>query len=179
MLDIFLLIVIAWAVFSGWRNGALREIVSSLGFLVGLFIAATAYDTLGAYLAVDGSKGNVITSVIAFLILWIVVPIALGAAATMLTKALEKIYLGWLNSLVGAFVSLVKYVFLLGCILYVLSGLGILNEQRTKESFLCAVIDANFSAFWQGLQDAQEPQNASHDAGSENDTIWIERKTTK
>lgn len=181
MLDLFLIIVLAWALYAGWRNGALRELASSLGFLLGLFIAAVAYDELGSYLAIEGSQVNVVTSVIAFLLLWIVVPIALGAVAMVLTKALKELYLGWLNSTLGAFISFVKYVFLLACILYALAGLGILNEERTRSSYLYAPIEANFSAFWREALRDQDADDDDRDApydhdgnDEESDTTWID-----
>lgn len=181
MLDLFLLIVMAWAVFSGWRNGALRELVSSLGFLVGLLIAATAYDELGSYLAVEGTQANMVTSIVAFLLLWIVVPIALGAVATLLTKTLKKVYLGWANSLAGALISFIKYFLLIGCILSALSWLGILNEERTRSSYLYAPIEANFSAFLREAFDDSETdaddyphQGTTNGYDQSNDTTWVE-----
>ena len=58
-------------------------------FLVGLFVAATCYKTFGQYLAVNGSEANMLTSIIAFLLLWVIVPIVLGLVANILTKALK------------------------------------------------------------------------------------------
>ena len=63
MIDAFILILMAWAAFSGWRAGFLKEIVSTVGILVGLFIAATCYSFLGEYLAVSGSESNMMTSI--------------------------------------------------------------------------------------------------------------------
>lgn len=181
MLDLFLLIVIAWSLISGWRNGALREVASSVGVFFGLVVAAQAYDKLGAYLAIEGTQANMATSIVAFLILWIVVPIGLGAAASLLTKALEGLQLGWLNRLLGALMSFIKYFLLIGCLLSVLSWLGILNDQRTKDSYLYAPIQANFSAFWREAlrpehSEAYRSLQTSDSAidGTESDTTWID-----
>ena len=43
MLDLFILIVLVWSLYSGWRAGLVREISSKVGYLVGLLIAATCY----------------------------------------------------------------------------------------------------------------------------------------
>ena len=77
MIDIFILILLLSAAFSGWRSGFLKEVVSTVGFLVGLFVEATRYKTFGQYLAVNGSEANMLTSIIAFLLLWVIVPIVL------------------------------------------------------------------------------------------------------
>ena len=86
MLDIFILLVIAWSLFSGWRAGLVREISSTVGYLVGLFIAATCYASFGRYLSVSGSRSEMFTSLIAFALLWILVPIVLGFVANLLTR---------------------------------------------------------------------------------------------
>ena len=39
-IDIFIIVLTVWALVSGWRNGFLKELVSSLGFLAGLLVAA-------------------------------------------------------------------------------------------------------------------------------------------
>ena len=47
MLDIFLLIVLLWAIYDGWHDGFVKQLASAVGFLLGLFVAATFYSTLG------------------------------------------------------------------------------------------------------------------------------------
>ena len=66
MIDIFIIVVLLWALFSGWRSGFVKEVTSLIGALVGLLIAATCYSAFGEYLAVNGSETNMVTSVIAF-----------------------------------------------------------------------------------------------------------------
>ena len=68
-LDIFIIAILLWAGFNGWKKGLLKELISMGGFLLGLIIAATCYSTLGEYLAVNGSQVNMLTSIVAFLIL--------------------------------------------------------------------------------------------------------------
>ena len=167
MLDIFILIVLVWSLYSGWRAGLVREISSTVGYLVGLLIAATCYSSFGQYLAVSGSEPNIITSLIAFALLWILVPIALGLVANMLTRTLRGLHLGWLNSLLGAAVSLLKFSILLSCLLSAMSALGILNEQRTASSQLYAPFKSILS---------KSPAGAKSDAADQerSDTTWID-----
>lgn len=139
-IDIFIVVVLAWALFTGWRNGFLKEVVSSVGILFGLLIAAVFYSTLGEYLAVSGSGSNMMTSIVAFFILWIMVPIVLGVVATVLTRALKGMRLGLPNSLLGAAVSLLKFFVLLACAMTVMKGLGILDESKTEKSLLAQPI---------------------------------------
>ena len=180
MTDIFIIVVAIWAIINGWRNGLLREITSSVGFLVGLFIAASCYSSFGKYLAANGSEGNVITSLVAFAILWIITPIALGVAANILTKICKTIHLGGLNSLAGAAVSLLKYTILLSCILSAMSALHILNEERTADSKLYQPVSGIVSGIvdW-ALDDDTDPDRHFTPAdrpatATQNDTLWID-----
>lgn len=175
MLDIFILVVVVWAIISGWRNGLLKEIVTSAGYLFGLLIAATCYSTFGEYLAVNGSQGNMMTSIIAFFILWVVSPIVLGLAANLLTKVLNRAHLGGLNRIAGSAVSLLKFTILLSCVLCVMSALGILNEQRTKESVLFEPVKSVVSSVIDMvIDDDVRPMETVDHAATAGDTTWID-----
>lgn len=179
MLDLFMATLIIWALISGWRNGFLRELLSTAGYLVGLLVAALAYKWLGSYLAVEGSQANMFTSIVAFLILWIATPIALGLVANLLTGAVKALQLGWLNSLLGSVVSLIKFSILIGCILSVLSALGLLHADRTRGSVLYAPLSSGFSAVTHTLLGSEDTPTAdssdsTHDASTAADTTWVD-----
>lgn len=171
MIDLFILVLMIWAAFNGWRNGFIKEVVSSVGFLAGLLIAATCYSTFGEYLAVTGTESNMFTSVVAFFLLWIVVPIVLGLVANILTKALKGMQLGLPNSILGALVSLVKYVVLISCVLNVMQALHILNEEKTEDSKLYAPVTGVLQWLWENhgtLMTADEADTLK------NDTVWVD-----
>lgn len=175
MLDIFIIVVIVWALFSGWRNGLLKEIVTSAGYLFGLLIAATCYSTFGQYLAVNGSQSNMVTSIIAFFILWVISPIVLGLVANLMTKVLNRAHLGGLNRIAGAAVSLLKFTILLSCVLSVMSALGILDEQRTKESHLFEPIKGVVSSVIDMvIDDEMRPMEQVDHAATASDTLWVD-----
>lgn len=135
-LDIFIGIVLIFALVRGLMNGFIKELASTIGFLVGLFVAATCYETLGEYLTVDGSEVNMFTSIVAFLLLWIIVPIIFGLLATLLTKALDLTALGIANRIGGGLLSIAKFVVLISCLLNVMMSLRILNNDRIEGSIL-------------------------------------------
>lgn len=173
-IDLFIAILLLWALYNGWRNGFLKEIISTLGFLVGLLVAALFYSTLGEYLAVDGSESNMLTSVIAFFILWIMVPIALGFVANVMTQALKGMKLGIPNSLLGMAVSFAKFLFLLSCVLNVMSGLRILDSRKTDSSHLyrpvAGVLDFMFD---KAVHSTSSSETDSLDA-QKPDTVWVD-----
>lgn len=170
MIDIFIIVLLVWAGYSGWRAGFLKEVISTVGFLIGLLVATACYSAFGKYLAVDGSDTNVVTSVIAFLLLWVIVPIFLGLVANILTRALKGMQLGIPNSILGALVSLIKYFVLLSCVLNVMDGLHILNKDQTEGSYLYAPVTGALQLFFPGDTTAVTPGEGQ----AREDTLWVD-----
>ena len=101
-LDIFICIILLWAVISGWRNGFVKEAFSTVGIIIGLLLAGLAYLYFGGdFLAIEGSETNMVLSIGAFILLWICLPLFLGLIANILTKAIKGMSLGVVNSLLG------------------------------------------------------------------------------
>ena len=109
-LDIFICVIIGFALVRGFLNGFIKEVASAVGFLLGLLVAITCYEQFGEYLKVDGTEVNMFTSIVAFLLLWIIVPIIFGLLATLLTKALDLTALGIANRIGGGLLSIAKFV---------------------------------------------------------------------
>ena len=171
MIDIFIGVLLFWAAFSGWRAGFIKEVVSTIGFLVGLFIAATCYSAFSEFLAVKGTETNMLTSVIAFFLLWIIVPILLGLVANLMTKALKGMKLGIPNSILGATVSVLKYVVLLSCVLNVMQTLHIMNEEKIADSRLFTPVAGALQMFFAADSLQTTP---TEPAEAQPDTIWVD-----
>lgn len=175
MLDIFIAIVTLWALFNGWRTGFIKEITSSIGLLVGLLVAATCYSAFGQYLTVSGTESNMVTSVIAFFLLWIIVPIVLGFVANVLTKSLKGLQLGTPNSILGAVVSLLKYLLLLSCVLNVMQSLHILNSDKAESSKLLGPVTGALQLFF---NHDEAPADTTADS-TKTDTVWVDMSHKK
>ncbi|MBP3227226.1 MAG: CvpA family protein [Bacteroidaceae bacterium] len=171
-IDIFVAAVLLWAFYNGWRQGLIKELVSALGWLVGLLVAATCYGLLGRYLAVDGSEANQLTSIAAFLILWIAVPVFLGFVATLFTKAIKGRAINLPNAALGAVVSGVKFLILLSCAFNVMAALRILNPARTEGSLLYEPVRGALTVFF-GSTGTNAPASQTAD-DTTSDTVWIE-----
>ncbi|MBR1838766.1 MAG: CvpA family protein [Bacteroidaceae bacterium] len=170
-IDLFVCAVLLWALYNGWRQGLLRELVSALGWLVGLLVAATCYSFIGDYLVVEGSETNQFTSIAAFLLLWIAVPIFLGFVATLITKAVKNKAIGIPNAVLGALVSAVKFIILLSCAFNVMNALHIIGRERTEESCLFQPVCQVLTVFF----DNDDAASTSPTPDSSNgDTIWVD-----
>lgn len=169
-IDLFICAVLIWACYNGWRQGLLCELVSAIGWLVGLLVAATCYSALGEYLTVDGTEANQFTSIAAFLILWIAVPIFLGFVATLVTKAVKGKVIGLPNAVLGAVVSALKFGVLLSCAFNVMSALHILDSSKTEDSLLFEPVRSALTVFFHGDTAAQQES----DNVLQGDTIWVD-----
>ena len=139
-LDLFLLILLVWAILSGWRHGFIKELIHTGGVLGGLVLAAVLYVVLGHWLTVDGSEANQVLSIIAFLILCIIMPLALGFVASSLTTMVRGMRLGLPNSLLGSAVSVVKFALLIS---FALNMMGNLNPPPLRPHHRSAALRAD------------------------------------
>lgn len=137
-IDIFLIVLLLWAIFNGWRNGLIKELFNTLGVLLGLIIACGLYYGLSEYLSVDGSQTNMVLSIIAFFIICFFIPLGLGFVANILTHAVKGMQLGLPNSVLGALVSFAKFLVIISFAFNIMESLGIMNETRTATSHLYA-----------------------------------------
>lgn len=174
-LDIFIIVVMLYALWKGWSNGFLKELVSLLGFIVGLVIACMFYAQLGKYLSADGSSLNILTSIVAFFVIWIIVPIALGTVATVITKVLNRLgAISLPNRLGGMAVSVAKYLLLMSLVLSAMHSLGILSRERQESSHLFEPVTSVTGLLARSVMSSIQPRQVQNDTITSNDTIWVE-----
>ena len=101
-LDILILAVVLVGFVKGLMCGFFRQVVSIVGFLAGLWVAFMLYSVLGDWIAPYIGSDVSVGRALAFILLWIGVPVGLSLLAYMLTKAVETVKLGGLNRLGGA-----------------------------------------------------------------------------
>ncbi len=107
-LEIICAAVLLYGLVKGWINGLVKELCSTLGFVVGCLAAYYCYTHYGLALGWT-------------LLVCILFPIALGVVASLLSAVLNCIsVVGTLNKLLGALVGCVKYALLIGFILWVI-----------------------------------------------------------
>ncbi|MBQ7495695.1 MAG: CvpA family protein [Bacteroidaceae bacterium] len=134
--DILFILVLAVGAWKGWSNGLLKEVLGLIGVFVGLYVAHLLYEQVGYQLAPHIGTSPSVASIIAFVLIWMGVPILLGVLGTLLTKVLEWAGLGSINNLGGVLVSLVKYGLILGAFCNVLSITHLVSEETQQQSTL-------------------------------------------
>lgn len=134
--DILFILVLAVGAWKGWANGLLKEILGLIGVFAGLYVAHLLYEQVGYQLAPHIGTSPSVASIIAFVLIWMGVPILLGIAGSLLTKVLEWAGLDSVNSLGGSLISLVKYWLILGAFCNILSITHLVKEETQQNSAL-------------------------------------------
>lgn len=112
-MEILIYVVLAIGAIIGFRQGAFKQVAHFLGVSVGLLIAATLYHQCGDFLADKTGASIGFGRMIAFVLIVLVVPVALGWISAFLTEFFKKLKLNFLNRVIGAIVGVFCYAIIL------------------------------------------------------------------
>jgi len=133
--DLIIVIIIALTTFSSLRAGLIRQAMTLIGLVVGVYEALGHHQRVAAY--IDPTVGNAtLSNAIAFLLILIVVWIVAAFIASLVRKMLNSLGLGWTDNALGMLVGfLVGLVIAVGFVL-LLTRLPIssLNQAVQKSS---------------------------------------------
>ena len=101
-LDIILLVLIGTGAVLGFAKGFLRQLAGLLGLIVGLLAAKALYATVADEVFSQVTDDAGLARGLAFVAIWLLGPLLYLLVASLLTRALEAVALGWLNRLLAA-----------------------------------------------------------------------------
>ena len=139
-IDIIILIALGAGVIIGFMKGFIRQLASILGLIVGLLAAKALYTSLAVKLCPTVTDSMPVAQILAFVIIWIAVPLIFTLVASVLTKAMEAVSLGWLNRLLGAGLGALKYLLLVSLVVCVIQFIDtdsqLISQTKKEESLL-------------------------------------------
>ena len=139
-IDIIILIVIGAGAIVGFVKGFIRQLASILGLIVGLLAAKALYASLAEKLCPTETDSMTVAQVLAFIMIWIAVPLIFVLIASLLTKAMQAISLNWLNRWLGSGLGALKFLLLtsvvIGAIEFVDSDNKLISATKKEESLL-------------------------------------------
>ena len=131
VIDIIILVLIGIGAISGLMRGSIKQLAQIVGFVAGLLLARGMFGVVAEQLA--PALGSItIAQILSFILIWVAVPIGCSLIASVLTKALNVVNLGWLNRLAGAMLGAVKLMLLIGLGIYVLEYIDPKSEMVSK-----------------------------------------------
>ena len=131
-LDIIILVVLGLGVLLGLLKGALKQLAGLLGLVVGLLAAKALYATVAEEVFSRVTDNMTVAQVLAFLAIWVVVPLLFWAVACLLTKAMDAFCRGVLGGVVHALLASI-----LICVLEAVDTHGdLISRSRKQQSIL-------------------------------------------
>ena len=140
VIDIIILVLIGVGVIQGLMKGSLKQLAAIVGFVAGLLLARGLFGTVAEYLAPTLKTSITIAQILSFILIWVAVPIGCSLLASVLTKALDVINMGWLNRLAGAMLGAVKVMLLVGLGIYVLEYIDPKSEMVSRTTKRASVL---------------------------------------
>ena len=139
--DYTVFIIIGACIIISMMRGAVREMLSIIGWLAALYVAKT-YSTQLVPLLPQDIPTDSLRILAAFLILFLGVLLLVSLLSIALSSVLEKIGLSWLNRFFGALFGFAKGL-LIVCILVFLAGLtSIPKDVRWTNAMFSSPLEA-------------------------------------
>ncbi|MGB0165818.1 MAG: CvpA family protein [Luteibaculum sp.] len=140
MLDVVLILPLAYAGFKGFSKGFIYEVFSLLALGLGIYgcmeFSGYATQELSAHVDPDSSWLPLLSYTLTFIVIVIIVSLA----GKLLTKAVGIVQLGLVNKLFGILFGVLKAAFFLSAVLLVFNAfndaLNLLQEDTMKKSLL-------------------------------------------
>ena len=124
----------------GLMKGFVKQLASIVGLIAGLLVARALFASVAEKLAPVLGTSTVIAQILAFVLIWVAVPLGCVLVASFLTKALDAVRLGWLNRWLGSGLGALKYMILIGLAIHVLEYIDpkdeMIDATKKQESVL-------------------------------------------
>ena len=142
-IDIIILAMIGVGVIMGLMKGFVKQMASIVGLIAGLLDPARAlFGIVAERLAPVLGTSTTVAQVLAFILIWVAVPLGFAFVASLLTKALDAVHLGWLNRWLGSGLGALKYMILIGLVIHVIEYIDPNNEliSATKKKGISVIL---------------------------------------
>ncbi|MHA4811972.1 CvpA family protein [Flavitalea flava] len=118
LIDVLFLIIIALAVFKGFRQGLIIAVFSGLAFIIGLAAAIKLSAAVAGYLKENMHMSTRWLPVLAFLLVFIGVILVVRWGAKLAETVVDLAMMGWLNKLGGIVLYILVYAIILSVLLF-------------------------------------------------------------
>ena len=160
IIDIILLVVIGAGAVIGFIKGFIRQLASILGLIVGLLAAKALYVSVAERVFSKITDSMTFAQILAFVVIWVVVPLLFLLVASLLTKAMEAISLGWLNRWLGAGLGALKFLLLVSLLICVVEFIDsdntMIDRTMKEESVLYYPIESFAGMFFPAAKEVTE-----------------------
>ena len=128
--------------------------------IVGLLAAKALYVSVAERVFSRITDSMTFAQILAFVVIWVVVPLLFLLVASLLTKAMEAISLGWLNRWLGAGLGALKFLLLVSLLICVVEFIDsdntMIDRTMKEESVLYYPIESFAGMFFPAAKEVTE-----------------------
>jgi membrane protein required for colicin V production len=134
LIDTVALVLLIISVFKGFTKGFIVALFSFLVFIIGLAAALKLSTLAASYIGNAVNISQRWLPVIAFLVVFLIVALAIRLGAKMLEGVVKLAMLGWLNRLGGIILYILIYFFIFSILLFYAQQLHLLKPETIEAS---------------------------------------------
>jgi membrane protein required for colicin V production len=134
LIDTVALVLLVISIFKGFTKGFIVALFSFLAFIIGLAAALKLSTLAASYIGNAVSISQRWLPVIAFLVVFLIVALAIRLGAKMLEGVVKMAMLGWLNRLGGIILYILIYFFIFSILLFYANQLHLLKPETLAAS---------------------------------------------
>ena len=140
-IDIIISIFVLLFAYKGLKRGIIKELISLLSLILGIYIAINFSFLLEDYLTKNLSKYEEFVSIISFTMVFLIVFLSLKTAGFLIRKLVKSLQLGFLDKLLGLLFGASKIALILSFLLLEIQHLSstfgnIIPQKEIKKSVL-------------------------------------------
>ena len=143
ILDIIIIAAVIFFLIRGIFRGIVREIGSLAGVVLGIWLANAYHPQVGVFLKGFIPPGKYLP-LIAFALIFLVVLVLSNLLGWLFKKLFQKIFLGWVDRILGACLALLKGIFLSYLIIVLVTFLAPQDSSLVTQSRLAPVIITSY-----------------------------------
>lgn len=158
LIDIVILIIIGVGAISGFLRGFIHQLATIAGLVIGFIAARALYLIVAEKLSLFIPDTSLtVLQIVAFIAIWIIVPLLFTLIASFFTHTVELLSLGALNRFLGLLLGAAKWVLIVGLLInvfdYVDSVDSFIGRTKKEESMLYYPIKNIISSFFPVAKD--------------------------
>lgn len=132
-IDIIILLVLAVGLFTGIWKGVIRQAFALGGLIAGLVLGKLFSKPVAVFLMDSFCMSEKTATVIAYIAILVLVPVACMLAGGLLSKLVKFVKLGFFDRLAGGIFGLLKYLVFLGLFIQFFEYTGLADKCIRKD----------------------------------------------
>jgi membrane protein required for colicin V production len=141
LIDIFFLILMVMAIFKGISKGFIVAVFSLFAFIIGLAAAIKLSAVVAVRLQEKINLHGYWLPVLSFLIVFVAVVLLIRVGSILLKKAVNIVFLGWVDSLAGILLYAIMYTMAYSVILFFATRIHLISAETQTTSRTFGVIE--------------------------------------